>query len=428
MLRTLTEARLVTMGEAGVELAHEALIREWPRLRAWLDDDREGLRIHRHLTHAAQDWEALGRDAAELYRGPRLAAALEWADAAGDGALNPLEREFLTASRARQQQEAREQAAQVRRLRRLPRRRGARAGHRPRRRHARPHPAAPGRRPGRAAREATLRADVGRLVAESKNLADQDRYLSTLLALEAHRLADNAATRGALLSALHRGAPPAGRDGDQRLGPVRGILCASRQAARRTHRHIIDFFDTRTGRRAGASIEVEPGVPESFAVSPDGGLVAAGSRDGTVTLWDVNTRDRSGPALTLEHDSLGLAFSPDGKWLVTLEGELRRHEPDGHDRIRPRLGCRHAVSRSTSRSAGIRPRSARPRSAPTARWLVTGGNDGAVVLHDAATGATLGPPLFPSRASSSASRSVPTVRASAWGPWTATASSSTSPP
>ena len=36
-----------------MEVAHEALIREWPTLREWLEEDREGLRVHRHLTEAA---------------------------------------------------------------------------------------------------------------------------------------------------------------------------------------------------------------------------------------------------------------------------------------------------------------------------------------------------------------------------------------
>ena len=58
MLARLADARLITTGEHGVEVAHEALIREWPTLREWLDADREGLRLHRHLTEAAQEWAA----------------------------------------------------------------------------------------------------------------------------------------------------------------------------------------------------------------------------------------------------------------------------------------------------------------------------------------------------------------------------------
>ena len=80
MLATLTDQRLVTAGADGVEVAHEALLREWPRARAWLEDDREGRRLHHHLAASAAGWEAEGRDPAELYRGARLASALDWSD------------------------------------------------------------------------------------------------------------------------------------------------------------------------------------------------------------------------------------------------------------------------------------------------------------------------------------------------------------
>jgi WD40 repeat protein/class 3 adenylate cyclase len=97
VLKTLADARLITMGEDTVEVAHEALIREWPALRGWLDEDREGLRTHRHLTESAQEWERLDREPGELYRGARLATASEWEEQHAD-LLNPLEREFLAAS------------------------------------------------------------------------------------------------------------------------------------------------------------------------------------------------------------------------------------------------------------------------------------------------------------------------------------------
>jgi WD40 repeat protein len=98
VLKRLADARLITAGEDTVEVAHEALIREWPLLRRWLDEDREGLRTHRHLTESAQEWERLDRDPGELYRGARLAAAGEWAEAQLS-LMNPLEREFLEASK-----------------------------------------------------------------------------------------------------------------------------------------------------------------------------------------------------------------------------------------------------------------------------------------------------------------------------------------
>jgi hypothetical protein len=75
----LAGARLLTVDADSVEIAHEALIRSWPRLRNWLTEGRDGLRIHRQLTEAAQAWDALDRDPGSLYRGTRLDLARDWA-------------------------------------------------------------------------------------------------------------------------------------------------------------------------------------------------------------------------------------------------------------------------------------------------------------------------------------------------------------
>lgn len=114
VLAHLVEARLVTMSEHGVEVAHEALIREWARLRDWLNQDREGLRLQRQLTEAAHEWELLERDAGALYRGARLAQAREWA-VLNLLALNAQERAFLEASEENEKREAREQKEQQQR-------------------------------------------------------------------------------------------------------------------------------------------------------------------------------------------------------------------------------------------------------------------------------------------------------------------------
>lgn len=97
ILARLIEGRLLSVGGDSVEVAHEALLREWPRLRAWLDEDRQGRQLHGHLIAAAREWDASGRDPAELYRGARLAAVREWA-ATHDAELNELERRFLATS------------------------------------------------------------------------------------------------------------------------------------------------------------------------------------------------------------------------------------------------------------------------------------------------------------------------------------------
>ena len=53
MIGLLADARLLTVSAGSVEFAHEAMLREWPRLREWIDDDRDDLRIHRNLSSAA---------------------------------------------------------------------------------------------------------------------------------------------------------------------------------------------------------------------------------------------------------------------------------------------------------------------------------------------------------------------------------------
>jgi DNA-binding SARP family transcriptional activator/WD40 repeat protein len=118
VLATLTDRRLVTAGADGVEVAHEALLREWPRARAWLEDDREGRRLHHHLAASAAGWEAAGRDSAELYRGARLASALEWSSA-HPGEANLVERDFLEAAGAAHDAESRKARRSARRLRAL---------------------------------------------------------------------------------------------------------------------------------------------------------------------------------------------------------------------------------------------------------------------------------------------------------------------
>jgi hypothetical protein len=118
VLSMLTQSRLVTVSEETVEVAHEALLREWPRVHAWLEEGAEGRRLHRHLTQAAKEWDESARDPAELYRGPRLAAALEWAGE-HHTQLNDLELHFLAESQAVGEHEVRRIRQTNRRLRAL---------------------------------------------------------------------------------------------------------------------------------------------------------------------------------------------------------------------------------------------------------------------------------------------------------------------
>jgi WD40 repeat protein len=96
-----------------VEVAHEALLREWPRLRAWLDESRADVRMQRVLGNAAAEWLGAEGDPSFLLRGSRLDQFEAWAAETGL-ALTADERAYLDASleerRARQTAEAERQA------------------------------------------------------------------------------------------------------------------------------------------------------------------------------------------------------------------------------------------------------------------------------------------------------------------------------
>ncbi len=106
VLEVLVAARLIAVNNQDVEVAHEALIRRWPRLQEWLNVNRERLRFERQLAKDALLWhETMSRDLGTLYRGARLAHAFEWRTR-DDVLLDPLSEEFLAESRRQSEQEA----------------------------------------------------------------------------------------------------------------------------------------------------------------------------------------------------------------------------------------------------------------------------------------------------------------------------------
>lgn len=100
VLEKLIAARLVRLTEgdapedAQVEVAHEALVRNWPTLVTWLEEERETLRRRQRLASAAAQWEALDHDAGALLRGAALDEALRYDD------LSDHETAFVQASQA----------------------------------------------------------------------------------------------------------------------------------------------------------------------------------------------------------------------------------------------------------------------------------------------------------------------------------------
>ncbi|MBP2328269.1 hypothetical protein JOF56_008654 [Kibdelosporangium banguiense] len=114
LLDQLAAARLLTIDRDDVELTHEALLHAWPKLAAWLDEDRDALRAHRRLTEAADTWRAHDRDPDALYRGARLEQARQLLDR-----LNAAEREFVDTGVAAERTRHTDRRRSVRRLRRL---------------------------------------------------------------------------------------------------------------------------------------------------------------------------------------------------------------------------------------------------------------------------------------------------------------------
>ena len=103
VLEQLTQARLVTVAVASdqrqqmVEIAHEALVRRWPRLKQWLEEDREILVWRQRLDSLIQGWQQTGRDDGFLLRGSLLDEAKLWLTRRSND-LTPAEKVFINAS------------------------------------------------------------------------------------------------------------------------------------------------------------------------------------------------------------------------------------------------------------------------------------------------------------------------------------------
>jgi WD40 repeat protein/DNA-binding SARP family transcriptional activator len=316
VLETLVERRLLVADNGTVELVHEALLEQWPRLKTWLEEDAQGRRLHLHLAQAASEWEASRREPGELYRGARLGAVLEWADAGGESAarLNRLEREFLDESRtafarANRRLRALLTVAVVLLVAALVSGAVALAAR------------------GSAKRQATA-AIAQRLGAQALVEPRLDRAL--LLAREGSNLDDSAATRSNLFAALLR-SPAAlavlrGRDGsvrDNALSPDGRLL------AFRGDKGSVSFFDTRRRHELGPRFQSEGYLVgdlvrpmRALTFSPDGRTLAVGDTDGhhpTLHFVDVRTRRVRTIQPLPKGATVDLSFAPDGRTLVTGE-------------------------------------------------------------------------------------------------------------
>jgi WD40 repeat protein/class 3 adenylate cyclase len=334
--RLLSFDRDSRSGAPTIEVAHEALLTAWGRLRGWIDEAREDVRTERRLAVATAEWEESERDPSFLATGSRLEQFQAWRQS-GRISTTPDERDFLEASleeRKRHQaeveaQEARERELErrsIRRLRALVAVLAATAL------------VAAGLtvfafiERGRADRE-RARAEQEERVAIARELAaasaanlEADPERSILLALEAVRRTRS--VDGSVLpeveQALHNAVqasrivmtvPGIGGDVDW---SVDGLFVT--EGPEETG--LVDIRDAETGKRVRAFTGHKVDI-NSVAFSADGSKLATTGDDGRLRVWDPKTGRRLGDFHGKSDFAVGAAFSPDGS--LVAAGWLREN-------------------------------------------------------------------------------------------------------
>jgi WD40 repeat protein/serine/threonine protein kinase len=305
-----------------VEVAHEALIRQWRILREWLNEGREHIRIQMHLTHAAQDWEAQGRDPGDLYRGARLAQASEWVEN-HPAEINLLERQFLDTSIQQLEHERAEKEAQRQReletaqkLAETEKQRAeeqARAAGRLRMR-------------GRflagalglaiallfAAAWFGYQANLQRQEAEiQRQQADEQRGIAEANFLQSEQLRLAAQANSNLLSGMEMESAPLLALAALKLGYTPEADLTLQRAM--TYAYPVHILEGHSGNVS------------AVAISPNSQLAATTSADGIIHLWDIANGEQVRAFSAAGVTYSGLAFSPDGRWLAASGDDQLNH-------------------------------------------------------------------------------------------------------
>ncbi|NUT49026.1 MAG: DNA-binding protein, partial [Saccharothrix sp.] len=367
--------RLSPVDADTVELAHEALLRAWPRLTGWLAADRAGLLVHRRLADDTATWLGRGRDPDSLYRGARLADLRAWLADREDHAddLGPAEREFVEASEAAEEAAREKVRHDNRRLRR-----GivalavltvvaVTAG----------GVAVWQQRVASAQRaEAVAQQAIGlsrQYAAESRSARDTDPRRSLLLAAAAWETAHTDEARSAVLSAQavpYRGTlgPADARLFDVALSPDGAV------AALATAAGTVTLWDTATHRPI-TQLTGPDGEYPSLAFSPDGSVLATThvteDADKRIRLWDLGTHRL---VRALPGQAASVVFSPDGASVVTTTtSAVELWDVAGGTRTRVLAYPRGYLAAEAAIS-------------PDGSLVAAGGGDNRVHLWNAATG------------------------------------------
>ncbi len=307
VLTALIGRRLVIAADDTVEVAHEALLREWPRLRTWLEADRDGHRVHRHLTESASAWVAAGHAPGDLYRDARLQAAKEWADAYPDDA-NPLEQSFLAASTAAEEHALHDARRAARRLRSLASVLAAllvvalvSTGLAVMQRST-------ADRQARLAHVATRSAQAAQLATVAASLGADQVDLALLLGVESYRLQPSRDTEAGLQTALVH--TPASLDRVIRFDAPNllplvppSVSWDGRLLAEPRRDGTVRLWDLRTGQ---VQRTLRWHTSRELALfNADATLLAVGGNDGTVVIWDVISGEQVGAPIRAGN---GLAY------------------------------------------------------------------------------------------------------------------------
>lgn len=391
-LDALARARLIVVGDDRVDIAHDALLEHWPRLREWLDERATAADMLDHLARTASAWRESGHSPADLYRGARLAAALEWrTEHPGDLAAD--EQKFLDASEHAAEAElavAREQLEREIRGRRRIRRvavalaavvvLAVTAGV------VALHERGTAQRQARRAAGEALTADVSRLATLAPALPSDQRSLALLLAAEGDRLQPSDVSAGGLQTVLMQTPPGLDRVMQYRSPSVMPHLDRTgRLLAAAGADGSVTVYDV----ASGAVVRTITGsTPRQFAVlSGDDRLVAAGSSDGEVTVWDVSTGRQSGVPLPVGDGTVHAVFDPrDNNRIYAVSGHGAVSAWDRSEPEHPRL-----VSRFTGLSFPVSPGQAPDLSISADGTAIAAGpaSGGDACIWDTRTGRTV---------------------------------------